>query len=65
MRTALTALGLIIGVAAVIVMVAIGNGARSSIESRIRSAGTNVGDHLRRLERIRTGPPGQRPRRRR
>jgi putative ABC transport system permease protein len=42
MRTALTALGLIIGVAAVIVMVAIGNGARSSIESRIRSAGTNV-----------------------
>ena len=42
MRTALTALGLIIGVAAVIVMVAIGSGARSSIESRIRSAGTNV-----------------------
>jgi putative ABC transport system permease protein len=42
MRTALTALGLIIGVAAVIVMVAIGHGARSSIESRIRSAGTNV-----------------------
>jgi len=35
-------LGLIIGVAAVIVMVAIGSGARSSIESRIRSAGTNV-----------------------
>jgi putative ABC transport system permease protein len=42
MRTALTALGLIIGVAAVIVMVAIGSGARSSIESRIRSAGTNL-----------------------
>jgi putative ABC transport system permease protein len=42
MRTALTALGLIIGVAAVIVMVAIGNGAQSSIESRIRSAGTNI-----------------------
>jgi putative ABC transport system permease protein len=42
MRTALTALGLIIGVAAVIVMVALGSGARSSIESRIRSAGTNV-----------------------
>ena len=32
MRTALTALGLIIGVAAVIVMVAIGTGARTSIE---------------------------------
>jgi putative ABC transport system permease protein len=42
MRTALTALGLIIGVAAVIVMVAIGNGAQSSIESQIRNAGTNV-----------------------
>src|SRR5215510_14774529 len=42
MRTALTALGLIIGVAAVIVMVSIGNGAKSSIETQIRSAGTNV-----------------------
>jgi putative ABC transport system permease protein len=42
MRTALTALGMIIGVAAVIVMVAIGRGAQSSIEDRIRSAGTNV-----------------------
>src|SRR5688572_15293549 len=42
LRTALTALGMIIGVAAVIVMVAIGHGARSSIEDRIRSAGTNV-----------------------
>ncbi|MBI2189218.1 MAG: ABC transporter permease [Acidobacteria bacterium] len=42
MRTALTALGMIIGVAAVIVMVAIGNGARASIERQIRSAGSNV-----------------------
>jgi putative ABC transport system permease protein len=42
MRTALTALGLIIGVAAVIVMVAIGNGARASIENQIKSAGTNI-----------------------
>jgi len=42
MRTALTALGLIIGVAAVIVMVALGNGARASIESQIKSAGTNI-----------------------
>ena len=32
MRTALTALGIIIGVAAVIVMMALGNGARASIE---------------------------------
>jgi putative ABC transport system permease protein len=42
MRTALTALGMIIGVAAVIVMVAIGNGARASIENQIKSAGTNI-----------------------
>ncbi len=42
MRTALTALGMIIGVAAVIVMVAIGSGARSSIESQIKNAGSNV-----------------------
>jgi putative ABC transport system permease protein len=42
MRTALTALGIIIGVAAVIVMVAIGTGARTSIESQIRNAGSNL-----------------------
>jgi putative ABC transport system permease protein len=42
MRTALTALGMIIGVAAVIVMVAIGTGARLSIENQIRSAGSNL-----------------------
>src|SRR5687768_9902764 len=40
-RTALTTLGIIIGVAAVIVMMAIGDGARASIEARIRSTGTN------------------------
>jgi putative ABC transport system permease protein len=42
LRTALTALGMIIGVAAVIVMVAIGTGARTSIENQIRSAGSNL-----------------------
>jgi putative ABC transport system permease protein len=42
MRTALTALGIIIGVAAVIVMVAIGSGAQAAIESQIRSAGSNL-----------------------
>jgi putative ABC transport system permease protein len=42
MRTALTALGMIIGVAAVIVMVAIGAGAQASIETQIRSAGSNL-----------------------
>ncbi len=42
MRTALTMLGMIIGVGAVITMVALGTGAQSSIEAQIQSAGTNV-----------------------
>jgi len=42
MRTALTALGMIIGVAAVIVMVAIGTGASASIQAQIQSAGSNI-----------------------
>ena len=42
MRTALTMLGMIIGVAAVITMVALGTGAQEEIETQIRSAGTNL-----------------------
>ena len=42
MRTALTMLGMIIGVEAVIAMVALGKGASSAIESQIKSAGTNI-----------------------
>jgi putative ABC transport system permease protein len=42
LRTGLTALGMIIGVAAVITMVALGTGARESIEAQIRAAGTNM-----------------------
>jgi putative ABC transport system permease protein len=42
LRTGLTMLGMIIGVAAVITMVALGTGAQSSIEAQIQSAGTNV-----------------------
>ena len=42
MRSLLTMLGIVIGVAAVIVMVAIGNGARQQIESSINRLGTNV-----------------------
>jgi len=42
LRSGLTALGIIIGVGAVIMMMAIGDGARQSIEARIRSAGTNL-----------------------
>jgi putative ABC transport system permease protein len=42
LRTLLTMLGMIIGVAAVITMVALGNGAQRSIEEQIQSAGTNL-----------------------
>jgi putative ABC transport system permease protein len=42
MRAALTMLGIIIGVAAVIVMVAVGYGARSRIRSQINNLGTNM-----------------------
>ena len=42
MRTFLTMLGIIIGVGAVIMMVAIGEGARQQIQMRINSLGTNM-----------------------
>ena len=42
LRTALTMLGIVIGVAAVISMLAIGEGASSSITSQIESMGTNL-----------------------
>ena len=42
MRTLLTMLGIIIGVGAVIVMVAIGQGAKSQIQARIDNLGTNM-----------------------
>jgi putative ABC transport system permease protein len=42
LRTVLTMLGMIIGVAAVITMVALGRGAQAAIEEQIRGAGTNM-----------------------
>ena len=42
LRTGLTMLGIVIGVAAVISMLAIGQGAQSSITSQIESLGTNL-----------------------
>jgi putative ABC transport system permease protein len=42
MRTLLTMLGIVIGVAAVIVMVAVGQGAQSRIEEQIANLGTNM-----------------------
>jgi hypothetical protein len=42
LRTLLTMLGVIIGVAAVLVMVALGEGARAQIRDRIENLGTNL-----------------------
>jgi putative ABC transport system permease protein len=42
LRTGLTMLGMIIGVSAVITLVAMGNGAQSVIEDQIKGAGTNM-----------------------
>jgi len=42
LRSALTALGIIIGVGAVIAMVSIGNGAKAQVEQQIASLGENV-----------------------
>ena len=42
LRTGLTMLGMIIGVAAVIAMVALGTGAQAQIEDQIKTAGTNL-----------------------
>ena len=42
LRSALTMLGIVIGVAAVIAMVAVGSGATARIEEQIQSIGSNV-----------------------
>src|SRR5438552_14391514 len=42
LRSALTALGIIIGVGAVIAMVGIGSGAKAQVEAQIASLGENV-----------------------
>ena len=42
LRTFLTMLGMIIGVGAVMTVVALGNGAQASVESDVKSAGTNL-----------------------
>jgi putative ABC transport system permease protein len=42
LRTALTALGMVIGVAAVVAVLAVGEGAKANVEGRVRSLGTNL-----------------------
>jgi putative ABC transport system permease protein len=42
LRSALTMLGIVIGVAAVIIMIAVGSGARAQVEAQIKSLGANL-----------------------
>jgi putative ABC transport system permease protein len=42
LRSTLTMLGIIIGVAAVIIMIAVGSGARAQVEAQIKSLGANL-----------------------
>jgi len=42
LRSGLTMLGIVIGVAAVIVMIAVGGGARAQVEAQIKSLGSNL-----------------------
>ena len=42
MRTALTMLGMIIGVAAVVLMLAIGEGAKQNVSRSVQSMGSNL-----------------------
>jgi putative ABC transport system permease protein len=60
LRGALTTLGIIIGVAALVIMVAVGNGARDRIAAQIRSLGANLisinpGSTLMRSVRLASG----------
>jgi putative ABC transport system permease protein len=58
MRTALTMLGMIIGVSAVIAMVALGEGATQRVTSSISSMGTNLLTVMPGNSKIRPGGPG-------
>src|SRR5436190_11096507 len=42
MRSLLTALGIVVGVAAVVCMVSIGNGAQAQVSEKIRTLGANL-----------------------
>jgi macrolide transport system ATP-binding/permease protein len=53
LRTVLTLLGLVVGVGAVVTMLAVGDGARQTVMERMRGLGTN-------LLVVRPGAPGQR-----
>lgn len=59
MRSALTILGIVIGVAAVILLTAMGNGAQSTIQSSIFSLGTNTLTITTKQPDSKEAPPAQ------
>ena len=63
LRSGLTILGMTIGVASVIVLIAVGNGSSKAVQSRIQSLGTNVlvVQPARRLPRRRAREHRERP----
>jgi putative ABC transport system permease protein len=64
LRSALTMLGILIGVGAVIILVAVGNGSSQAVQKRIDSLGTNVISIMRGFQRgagrVGTGTQSQR-----
>mgnify|MGYP000772365867 CR=1 FL=1 len=52
LRAFLTMLGIIIGVASVITMLAIGQGSKRSIQQQISEMGSILKDHLRKIFRM-------------
>jgi putative ABC transport system permease protein len=63
LRSALTTLGITIGVAAVILLVAVGNGASASIAASIQGLGTNVRNVSPAGVAVRARSPARSPRR--
>ena len=61
LRSGLTVLGIVIGVSAVIAMLAVGNGAQASITGSITSIGTNLLFVFRGSAEGPQGGPGRRP----
>ncbi len=53
LRSVLTTLGVLIGVAAVIILVAVGTGSSQAVESQINQLGTNMDALIQKLESIR------------
>ncbi len=59
LRSSLTVLGIMIGIAAVILTVGLGEGAQQQVSSEITALGSNLLDHLPREHDLELGDPGR------